>query len=45
MLALAATGPDAAYPLHHPKVEFDETAMPAGTAALAQIAIKFLEEF
>ena len=44
MLALAATAPDMKYPLHHPKVEFDEKALPAGAAALAQIAIKFLEE-
>lgn len=44
MLALAATAPDMKYPLHHPKVEFDEKALPAGAAALAQIAISYLEE-
>lgn len=44
MLALAASDADMKYPLHHPKVVFSEKALPAGAAALAQIAINYLEE-
>lgn len=45
MLALAA-GPveeGYEYPLHHPKVKFDERAMIYGCAALCKIALYFLE--
>ena len=44
MLALAAGEPRLGYqhPLHHPKVRIDENALTSGTAALAQIAIKYL---
>ena len=38
MLALAAGEPGVA--LHHPKVVFDETALPYGVAALTHIALK-----
>lgn len=38
MLALAAGDPGVA--LHHPKVVFDETALPYGVAALTSIALK-----
>ena len=46
MLALAAGEPSKgyAYPQHHPKVKFDEAALPYGSAALAQIAIRFLSD-
>lgn len=46
MLALAAGEPAKgyAYPQHHPKVKFDEAALPYGSAALAQIAIRFLSD-
>jgi hippurate hydrolase len=45
MLALAAGNSQEGYtvPLHHPKVRLDEAAMPFGTAALAHIAIRWLE--
>lgn len=44
MLSLAAGQPDHGYcyPLHHPKVIFDEDALPVGAAALAGLAIRFL---
>lgn len=32
------------YPLHHPKVTFDEDALPCGSAALAYAAIRYLGE-
>lgn len=32
------------YPLHHPKVRFDERALSIGAAALAYCAIRFLKE-
>jgi hippurate hydrolase len=32
------------YPLHHPKVTFDETALPIGSAVYAYNAIRWLEE-
>ncbi len=31
------------YPLHHPKVRFDENALPVGAALYAYIALKFFE--
>lgn len=45
MLALSAGNSQEGYthPLHHPKVRLDESAMPFGTAALAQIAMRWLE--
>ena len=45
MLALAAGEPDKGYhyPQHHPKVNFDEEALPYGCAALAYAAVKYLE--
>ena len=45
MLALSAGNSQEGYthPLHHPKVRLDENAMPFGTAALAQIAVRWLE--
>ena len=45
MLALSAGNSQEGYthPLHHPKVRLDETAMPHGTAALAHIAMRWLE--
>ena len=45
MLALSAGNSQEGYthPLHHPKVRLDESAMPFGTAALAQIALRWLE--
>lgn len=46
MLALAAGAPDKGYtyPLHHPKVRLDESALPYGAAALAHGAVRWLEE-
>lgn len=46
MLALAAGNPQDGYtvPLHHPKVRIDETALPFGTAAFTQIALRYLNE-
>ena len=45
MLALSAGNSQEGYthPLHHPKVRLDENAMPFGTAALAHIAVRWLE--
>ena len=45
MLALSAGNSQEGYthPLHHPKVRLDEKAMPFGTAALAHIAVRWLE--
>ena len=45
MLALSAGNSQEGYtiPLHHPKVRLDERAMPFGTAALAHIAMRWLE--
>ena len=45
MLALAAGEPAKGYtyPLHHPKVQFDEAALPVGTASLAYTAMRYLE--
>ena len=46
MVALAAGEPQKGYPypLHHPKVCFDETALPYGTAALAHTAMCYLQK-
>ena len=46
MLALAAGQPDQgyAYPQHHPKVRFDESALPSGAAAYAYAALRYLQE-
>ena len=46
MIALPAGRPEDGYqyPLHHPKAQFDENALPVGAAALAQIALKFLTD-
>ena len=46
MLALAAGCSSDGYtvPLHHPKVRFDEAALPYGTAAFVQTAIRWLED-
>lgn len=46
MLSLAAGSPDKGhtYPLHHPKVTFDEDALPVGAAALASLAFSYLSE-
>ncbi len=32
------------YPLHHPKADFDEEALPIGAAVLANSAVRWLEE-
>ena len=46
MVALAAGNPAEGYthPLHHPQVRFDESAMPAGAAAYAYTAMRWLSE-
>lgn len=46
MLALAAGEPKNGhrYPLHHPKVTFDEAALPYGTAALVGVAMAYFSE-
>ncbi len=46
MLALAAGHPKDGYvyPLHHPQVRFDETALPYGAAAYAAMAYNWLSE-
>ena len=46
MLALAAGEPAKGYvyPLHHPKVTFDESALPIGAAVFAYTAMRYLEE-
>ncbi len=33
------------YPLHHPKVTFDENALPIGSSIYAYIAMRWLEEY
>ena len=47
MLSLTAGEPAKgyAYPLHHPKTVFDESALSNGTAALTYLAIRYLEEY
>lgn len=46
MIALAAGEPQKGYlyPLHHPKVQFDEDALPYGAAIYAHVAMRWLEE-
>lgn len=46
MLALAAGEPQKGYtyPLHHPKVTFDESALPIGSAVLAYTAMRYLAD-
>ncbi len=46
MLALAAGEPAKGYPYpqHHPKVKFDEEALPTGSAILTCCALRWLEE-
>ena len=46
MIALAAGEPEKgyAYPLHHPKVTFDESVLPIGSAVYANAAMRWLEE-
>ena len=46
MLALAAGQPEQGYrwPQHHPKVRFDEAALPAGAAVYAYCAMRWLAE-
>lgn len=46
MVALAAGEPKNGHthPLHHPKVTFDEAALPYGCAALAGMAIRYLQD-
>lgn len=46
MLALAAGQPEKghSYPQHHPKVTFDEAALPAGSAVYAYAAMRWLED-
>jgi hippurate hydrolase len=46
MLALAAGRPDEGYPYpqHHPKVAFDESVLPIGSAIYAYQAMRYLEE-
>ena len=46
MIALAAGHPEEGYryPLHHPKVKFDEDALPIGAAIYAYTALRWLAE-
>lgn len=46
MLALAAGEPQKgfSYPQHHPKVKFDEDALPTGSAVYVYTAMRWLEE-
>ena len=46
MLALAAGQPEKGYryPQHHPKVMFDESVLPVGSAVYAYSAMRWLEE-
>lgn len=46
MLALAAGHFDKgfSFPIHHPKVRFDEDALPVGAAIYAHVALRWLEE-
>lgn len=45
MLALAAGEPEKGYefPQHHPKVKFDESVLPIGTAVFVHSAMKYLQ--
>ncbi len=44
MLALAANAEGNTFPLHHPKVQLDEKALPVGAAIYANSAISWLKE-
>ena len=46
MFALAAGHPEQGYcyPQHHPKVKFDESVLPSGSAVYAYTAMRWLEE-
>lgn len=46
MLALAAGQPELGYPYpqHHPKVKFDESVLPIGSAVYTYAALRWLEE-
>ena len=46
MIALAAGNPEQGYcyPQHHPKVKFDESALPVGSAIYAYTAMRWLSE-
>ena len=45
MVSLGSTSPQGqAYPMHHPKVVFDETAFVYGTAAYVQIALSYFAD-
>ncbi|MDD6571604.1 MAG: M20 family metallopeptidase [Thermoflexaceae bacterium] len=46
MIALASGSPEKGYcyPQHHPKVKFDEAALPVGSAIYAYTAIRWLSE-
>lgn len=46
MLALAAGEPSKgySYPQHHPKVKFDESVLPIGSAVFTYAALRYLEE-
>ena len=46
MIALGAGNAEEGYlyPQHHPKVQFDEAALPTGCALYAYIALRWLEE-
>lgn len=46
MFALAAGQPEKGYcyPQHHPKVKFDESVLPSGSAVLTYTAMRWLEE-
>ncbi len=45
MLALSAGAPsnEGGYPLHHPRVHFEDAALSYGAAAMAQVAMRWLE--
>lgn len=46
MLAMAAGNPEngCCYPQHHPKVKFDEDALPYGASIYAYVAMRWLQE-
>ena len=46
MLAMAAGNPEngCCYPQHHPKVKFDEEALPFGASIYAYVAMRWLQE-
>ena len=44
-IMVALTAGDNGYPLHHPRVEFNEEALPAGAAAYARTALELLNNF